>query len=68
MAEAILIRLDRNIHKLIAAHNALAKKVEEQDQVIDVLIKGLDAANKANQELISQNLEKFLDKMKTGPI
>lgn len=61
-------QLDQNLHKLIRAHNALAEKVEQQQEVIDVLIKGLDAANKANQELLSQSLDRFLDRMKTGQL
>lgn len=52
-----LINMDKNMQNLIAAHNLLAKRVEEQGQVIDVLIKGLDAANKANQQLLTQGLD-----------
>jgi t-SNARE complex subunit (syntaxin) len=52
-----IITLDKNIKALIQAHNALADKVKEQDQVIDVLLKGLDAANKANMRLMEQGLE-----------
>lgn len=51
-----LINLDANMQNLIKAHNLLAKKVEEQEQVIDVLIKGLDAANKANQQMLETGL------------
>lgn len=51
-----LINLDKNMQNLVIAHNALAQRVEEQSQVIDVLIKGLDAANKANQQMLEQGL------------
>jgi hypothetical protein len=51
-----MINMDNNIKNLIAAHNLLARKVEEQQEVIDVLIKGLNAANKANQQMLEQGL------------
>jgi hypothetical protein len=51
-----MINMDNNIKNLIAAHNLLARKVEEQQEVIDVLIKGLNAANKANAQLLEQGL------------
>lgn len=51
-----MINMDNNIKNLIAAHNLLAHKVEEQQEVIDVLIKGLNAANKANQQMLEQGL------------
>ena len=51
-----LINIDANMQKLIAAHNLLAQEVEQQAATIDVLIKGLDAANKANERLLTQGL------------
>lgn len=51
-----LMNLDQNVQQLIKAHNALAHKVEEQDEIINVLIKGLNAANKANQQMLEQGL------------
>ena len=51
-----MIDMDNNIKNLIMAHNLLANRVQEQQEVIDVLIKGLDAANKANQHLLEQGL------------
>lgn len=54
-----LINMDNNIKNLIQAHNLLALKVEEQQAVIDVLIKGLDSANKANQLMMEQGLNKL---------
>jgi hypothetical protein len=54
-----MINMDNNIKNLIAAHNLLANRVQEQQAVIDVLIKGLDAANKANQLMMEQGLNKL---------
>jgi hypothetical protein len=51
-----LINLDNNVKNIIQAHNGLARRVEEQQEVIDVLIKGLDAANKANAQMLEQGL------------
>lgn len=51
-----LLNLDTNLKNLIQAHNLLAAHVEQQQEVIDVLIKGLNAANKANQQLLEQGL------------
>lgn len=51
-----LLNLDENIRNLVIAHNELANKVVEQQEVIDVLIKGLNAANKANQQMLEQGL------------
>jgi hypothetical protein len=49
-----LLNTDRNVQTLIHAHNNLAQQVEHQQQVIDTLVKGLDAANKANELLLAQ--------------
>lgn len=51
-----LINMDENIKQLIRAHNDLAAKVLAQEEVIEVLIKGLNAANKANQQMLEQGL------------
>ena len=51
-----LVNLDNNVKNLIQAHNLLCRRVEEQQEVIDVLIKGLNAANKANQQMLEQGL------------
>jgi 2-oxo-4-hydroxy-4-carboxy--5-ureidoimidazoline (OHCU) decarboxylase len=48
--------MDENIKQLIRAHNDLAAKVLAQEEVIEVLIKGLNAANKANQQMLEQGL------------
>jgi chromosome segregation ATPase len=52
-----LTNLDQNVRALIKAHNALADKVQEHEQTIDVLIKGLNAANAANMRLMEQGLQ-----------
>ncbi|CAB5223775.1 hypothetical protein UFOVP389_12 [uncultured Caudovirales phage] len=57
-------QLDNNLAKLIAAHNSLAKRVEEQGQVIDALTMGLNNANKANQILMSDMISTMTDKLK----
>jgi hypothetical protein len=51
-----LMNLDANMQNLVKAHNLLAREVEQQAATIDVLIKGLDAANKANERLLTQGL------------
>ena len=50
-----IIQLDQRMKQLVAAHNSLAKKCEEQGHVIDLLSEGLSAANKAN-EIMMQNM------------
>ena len=49
-----LVNTDRNLQAVIAAHNLLAKRVEEQGQVIDTLIQGLNNSNKANELLMRE--------------
>jgi hypothetical protein len=56
--------LDQNLATLIAAHNTLAKRVEEQGEVIDVLTKGLNNANQANQILMTDLLSNMTEKIK----
>lgn len=58
-----LINLDKNMQNLVLAHNALAHRVEEQQQVIDVLIKGLEASNKANEHLIQNMVSDITNKL-----
>ncbi len=55
-------QLDNNLAKLIAAHNSLAKRVEEQGETIDALTMGLNNANKANQILMSDMISTMTDK------
>jgi hypothetical protein len=62
-----LINTDRNLQAVIAAHNLLAKRVEEQGQVIDTLIQGLHNSNKANELLMremSHNIQSKLQEVK----
>jgi hypothetical protein len=59
-----LVNMDRNLNNVIQAHNNLARLVEEQQQAIDVLIKGMNAANKANQILMKDALTTMNDKLK----
>ena len=59
-----LVNLDANVQALITAHNGLAKKVEEQGHVIDILTEGLTAANKANEILMKDMLGTITDKIK----
>lgn len=49
--------LFNNDRQLAQGFQMLEKKLQEQQEVIDVLIKGLDAANKANQQLMTQGLD-----------
>ena len=54
-----MLNMDRNIQNIIASHNLLVARVEQQQEVIDVLVRGLDAANKANEQLLSQGLNRL---------
>lgn len=58
-----LVNLDSNVQALIAAHNALAKRVEEQGHVIDILTEGLTAANKANEHLMKDLLNNLTERL-----
>lgn len=51
-----LINLDRNLQNVVAAHNLLARRVEQQQETIDTLIRGLEAANRATEQMLQQNL------------
>jgi hypothetical protein len=59
-----MLNMDKNIQALIAAHNLLAKRVEEQGQVIDTLIEGLNNSNRANEHLMREMLTTITDKTK----
>jgi hypothetical protein len=59
-----LMNLNANIQNLITAHNGLAKKVEEQGHVIDLLIDGLNSSNKANEVLMQNMANEITEKLK----
>jgi hypothetical protein len=59
-----LVNMDRNVNNVIQAHNALARLVEEQQQTIDILIKGMNAANTANEILMKDVLSNMSEKLK----
>jgi hypothetical protein len=48
--------LFNNDKQLAIAIEGLRTQITQQQEVIDVLIKGLDAANKANQQMLEQGL------------
>lgn len=58
-----LVNLDTNMKNLIQAHNALAKKVEEQGHVIDILTEGLTASNKANEIMMKDVLNNLTQRL-----
>lgn len=58
-----LVNLDKNVQTLIVAHNALAKRVEEQGHVIDILTEGLQNSNKANEILMRDMLSTMTQKL-----
>jgi hypothetical protein len=49
--------LQQNQGVLQQEHNRLGSKVKELEAVVDVLIKGLDAANKANEVMMSEMIK-----------
>lgn len=51
--------LYKNDQQLSTAINQLQRRVEQQQATIDVLLKGLDAANRANELLMSQALDRM---------
>jgi hypothetical protein len=59
-----MINMDKNIQTLIAAHNTLAKRVEEQGHVIDVLVEGLNNSNRANEHLMREMFTNITEKTK----
>lgn len=52
--------LFNNDQQLAQAVRDLQDQVRSQQEVIDVLVKGLEQTNKANQLLIAQGLDRFL--------
>jgi len=62
-----LVNLDKNVQTLIQAHNALAKRVEEQGHVIDVLVEGLNNSNKANEHLLREMAHSIKSKLQDIP-
>ena len=62
-----LLNLDKNVQTLIAAHNALAKQVEEQGHVIDVLVEGLSRSNSANEILMREMADSIKSKLQDIP-
>jgi hypothetical protein len=59
-----ILQLDQNLKNLILAHNGLAEKVAQQEQVIDTLIEGLNNSNKANELLMREMASTVMDKLK----
>lgn len=57
--------LFNNDRQLAQGFQMLEQKLQEQQAVIDVLIKGLDAANKANQQLLTQGLDNLYKSFST---
>jgi hypothetical protein len=58
-----MINLDRNVQNLITAHNLLAKKVEEQGHVLDILTEGLQKSNRANELLMREMMSNITQKL-----
>lgn len=58
-----MINLDRNVQNLIAAHNLLAKRVEEQGHVLDILTEGLQKSNQANELLMREMMSNITQKL-----
>ena len=59
--------LFNNDRQLAQAIEDLRAVVQNQQQIIDVLQRGLDAANKANELMLTQSLEKlYKDFSSTG--
>lgn len=56
-------RLDKNIQQVVLAHQALANRVNDQQQVLDVLISGLEASNKANEHLLKEMMSNITNKL-----
>jgi hypothetical protein len=59
-----MVNLDTNLANLIQAHNNLARLVEQQQETIDILLKGMNAANTANQILMKDALSTMTEKLK----
>ena len=61
-----VVILDQNLFNIINRHNELAKKVEEQAHVIDILIEGLNNANRANEALLREMSSTIMEKVNLG--
>lgn len=61
-----VVILDQNLFNIINRHNELAKKVEEQGHVIDILIEGLNNANRANEALLREMSSTIMEKVNLG--
>lgn len=59
-----MLNMDTNINNLIQAHNNLARLVEQQQHTIDILLKGMNAANTANEILMKDMLNNMNEKIK----
>lgn len=55
-----------NDKQMAAAINQLQRRVELQQQTIDLLLKGLDQANKANEVLMRDALDRMTNFSATG--
>ena len=64
---AALQNMNNNLQNLIVAHNLLAKRVEEQGHVIDVLVEGLSRSNSANEILMREMAESIISKLQDIP-
>lgn len=49
-----MINLDKNVQAVIAAHNLLAQRVEQQSLVIDQLITGINTSTQQYHTVINQ--------------
>jgi hypothetical protein len=58
-----MINLDINVKNLITAHNLLAKTVEEQGRVLDILTEGLQKSNRANELLMREMMSNITQKL-----
>ena len=59
--QKVLFSNDQN---LAAAIEGLRGQIRQQQEVIDILIQGLDMANKANEQLLKENLDNLIKQFK----
>lgn len=62
-----MVNMDTNLQNVIAAHNLLANRVQEHEETISVLIKGMELANATSQRLMTEMADimiQGLDKVK----
>lgn len=62
-----MVNMDQNLQNVITAHNMLAKRVQEHEETISVLIKGMELANATSQRLMTEMADimiKELEKVK----